>query len=1721
MPSGADIARARRTLDNLPMEYQVRQQLVNDDPVSKLRYDTLQADAEYLRLSQQQRDWSDAYREHRDIRDAFAENLRRKYPVGSIPTAPFVTTIEKASLKVVKEKQDRTDPKTGKVTTRGVPVAYEVYYGTDKNGDPILKETFKDEKSAKAEVQRLDALEKITEHTEGWLNLALKQIVLMATNEGFDRVAFVDGQTSADRYDLSKKVDSIEVQPIPAGEVSRSVRINLAEVDDAIDVEVSPDGIMSVVQGGRYGEATDSLEGKPLEDAVGKELAEKIMGVSGDPVVLEGEDLKVGGRGMKKFYDEMVPQNAKKMVKKLGGKTTQTDVADLDNAFTIEVTPEMREAVAEGLPLFAREGEKKILGTAKFDPLDPNNEAIVNILLDPDAKPTTLMHELMHWNLEEMARMGLDIETRVSQEGYEATFAEAQMLADIQKLLKWSGFKGTLAEWSAMEVEDRRSFHEAVAVSFEKYLYEGVAPTAELRTIFDTLASYIRKMYEAIINLNADYRQEVGRDLPSLENGDIRAVFGRMMSAERDIEMYRDIHEAEAMSMDEWVMARTGTRLVGKDLNEDELAERAVLEEEWKEYNAEFLDSINEAKVKLTMERMKEVGYQMRARQRINAEINKERRAAQKQIKSEVEAELQLLPVFQLRSHIRDNKYQTENGENVGLPTPAGETRRLNKEQAKALIKDPVALKSISHLLAKDGLPFEVSVDWFGFDSVEDLAQQLSESGTFKQAVEKEVDLRMLNEHSDLTDPVLIEERIQSAVHNKTRERVVARELRALLNNGTNTQDEVRLMRALAKEMIRTKPNGEINIIEYNRAAVRARKKSLLALRKGDMEAAVFAKRQEMLNEAMMIEGQKARNEVRKLVRLNKAIFKARSDVKLAKSRDISIVKALRAVLSEFGIGRVVEDVDSALSDLANNHPEYSEEVRERVVSFRMLAAETPGPEAGNRRVKLERLTVEDIRSLYSLANEMWKHSRSVRQFQLGERKQALEDVGAEAMSSLSKIKVAETEGFWSRIQNSFTNLRRIEHLFRRIDLGKEGGIWTRMFRAIKDAGNSYRDDLMLFMSKKGFNFEGKLKDLDLKMPGGERSISRTFGDRTVKFGGGSLSAKSQIIHLAMHFYGNRSNREKLVAGYSDGTNNAEVDLAVGQFLNEMVQTGILTKKDFDFMQSVFDKLSSDDMLGRAQSVMRKLRGTGFEAIKSSSFNITLPNGEVLKYAGGYIPIKFNKKEMPGSTSTAQAEQIELNKMLTADMVGYLPISTPAKFAEERQKTTYELDLGLAQISQHAAAVYRYINMAEPASNVDRVMRIRGMAEALNARFGEQTFATIESWIRRSALQRVGTPESVEIHNLIYFVSRSANMGIMFANVGNSIQNYAGLVIPMREVGVRRVLSALTQYVMTSRSGKKQIIQEITGKSKEMRTRLEQQIFDIYADQQKVLADTTSASAKAVDFAKRKAYFLQQYTQNQVDIAVWQAAYNKETEKALDDRLSEADAEKQAIAYADSLVRRTQMAGNPEDISMFEGSSKLSKALFPFKSWFINWMNNAATQGRIDLDKDGRAKVAELATSYVLMLMIPAVLAQLATEAARGNLDDEDDGIGDDMMSLFFYSQISQITGGIPGVAELTRTVEAFSDDKFWNNRFPSAPYVRALENVMRTAASTFKEPSMRGGVDLAGALGNIMGIPLEAITDRALIISDEMTGDLRSEGTYDMARAMVTARRSPSQRLR
>ncbi len=1343
--------------------------------------------------------------------------------------------------------------------------------------------------------------------------------------------------------------------------------------------------------------------------------------------------------------------------------------------------------------LYSKEIGKKVLGKAAFDGTD----AIKKILLDPDAKPTTLMHELMHWNLELMSSMSLNIEQK---EESQRNALEKQVLKDTTALLEWSGYKGTLEGWRDMDVDARRPYHEAVAASFELFLYKGESPNRQMRGIFQRLLKYLSESYKQIVaRFQADYEAEFGTKLPAL-NDDVRAIFGRMMSAERDTMDFFDQYDltSRVVTREQWIES-------GRD------------EKDYDEYDRDFKDAIAEAQAELTQRRMEEVGWQGRARERTGGKIREERRRTEAAARKDIEADVRETPIFQLQSYIYNGHYRTADNPRVE-PAKAKSTRlsyeavaAIDKEMAKKLAKRGLLKK-------KDGIPLDVARNMFGFESNEQMLKDLSESRSIANEIEYRLDRYMIDEQSGLTDPVLVEERLQAAIHNRMRERVVGLELRYILNNGKNTKAELALARDLAREIIGKTPTGDINLTAYNRAAARARKKALKALKEGSVEAAAFAKRQELLNEALIREGGKAREEVRKLVNANKRVFRHRSDKALAKAGyDVIIVKGLRSLLSQLGVGGAPEaDPAAAMSAFMRYDPNFAKEFDGEIQHF--LGLDLPAAQVGDRRKQVERLTLPDVKRLRALVNMWLKRSKDVRTATLGEKQAKVEEHQAELLDQIVKIPakpraVGEKQTVFGRIRDYFSDLIRFEHMFRRIDGGKDGP-WTRMFRMVKDAGNTYRQEFLTFMS----DMEAALKKLDLKMPGGERTISIRLGRTNVILGSKNPGAKTDLMHMAMHFYGNASNRERLVAGYAgpgaDEAMLASTEAEIQAFLQEQIDKGVLTKSDFEWMQGIFDRLSSDDMFGRAQAVMKKVRGYEMTAIEPTPFPITFPDGETAEFAGGYIPIKF---EDGSPDALPELEEGELSpEQQNKRMLSILPSFTKDRSNVPAPKP---LRLGLQGIAHHAGEVYRYIHMTEPSMHIYRVLNgIDGnspVRQAFIDRFGQRAYQNMLGWLKRSAYQAFERDTS-QVSGLLYALARNANMGIMFLNVGNALQNYTGLAMPMRQLGSRRVLSALTRTFVG-----KGIREEIAAKSPEMKARLERQIYDIMQGQRKLMTSEDSAWATAKGWINKNAYILQQITQNQVDVAVWQAAYNKETEVALKENVSEAEAEKRAIAYADSIVRQTQMAGEKEDLSMFESQGGLFKAFFPFKSWFINWMNSAYAQGRIDASQADRNKITELATTYFYMLLVPALLAQAATDLAAGeDWDDEDDGYSDDLTEFFILTQLNQAVGGIPVASETWRFIaNNWIDDSYWNSRFPVAPWQSAFERLNRSLDRALERPG-RGTLNFVSELGTMMGVPTSRIFSRATLIGDEIAGELESESTYDFLRGAVTGQRSDLQRL-
>jgi hypothetical protein len=145
-----------------------------------------------------------------------------------------------------------------------------------------------------------------------WHELAMKRMLRYAAENGYDRVAWTTGEQQAARYDLSKHVDSIKWQKNPDGTFNISPIKNGEGVGDASMQGVAP---------------------QKLSDVVGKEVAEKIVNGQGQTWsdkkgTAQGElsnlDLKVGGQGMKGFYDKILPDFLNKYGKKWGAKVEKT-----------------------------------------------------------------------------------------------------------------------------------------------------------------------------------------------------------------------------------------------------------------------------------------------------------------------------------------------------------------------------------------------------------------------------------------------------------------------------------------------------------------------------------------------------------------------------------------------------------------------------------------------------------------------------------------------------------------------------------------------------------------------------------------------------------------------------------------------------------------------------------------------------------------------------------------------------------------------------------------------------------------------------------------------------------------------------------------------------------------------------------------------------------------------------------------------------------------------------------------------------------------------------------------------------------------------------------------------------------------------------------------------------------------------------------------------------
>lgn len=191
---------------------------------------------------------------------------------------------------------------------------------------------------------------------KNWHELAMKRILRFAAENGYDKVAWTTGEQQAERYDIGKEIDHIVKTDDHSYEVypTHGLMMNL---------DFDEDGI--------YRDDSDrEYNGKSMSDIFGKELAKRLQEMPVDET-LQGDGLRVGYDGMKGFYDEMLPRFMQKYGKKWGVQVGEVTMPDLEQGYqtmhSVDITPEMRESVLQGQPMFSVTGSR---GAANIDKME-------------------------------------------------------------------------------------------------------------------------------------------------------------------------------------------------------------------------------------------------------------------------------------------------------------------------------------------------------------------------------------------------------------------------------------------------------------------------------------------------------------------------------------------------------------------------------------------------------------------------------------------------------------------------------------------------------------------------------------------------------------------------------------------------------------------------------------------------------------------------------------------------------------------------------------------------------------------------------------------------------------------------------------------------------------------------------------------------------------------------------------------------------------------------------------------------------------------------------------------------------------------------------------------------------------------------------------------------------------------------------------------------------
>jgi hypothetical protein len=1485
-----------------------------------------------------------------------------------------------------------------------------------------------------------------------WAELAMKRALRFAAEEGYDVLTWTTGDQQNDRYDLAEYVERIKYNPhtqrleaiplvgngideyVTPEELERYVGRTIADdllaqaedtqnqwqVASARSVDVTnwdvrnhlewvdehmelyrddpASGFVIIDPNGEIvRDPYDPLSILFAEDTDEAELMKWRYLADFDSLpTVEGDNMRVGGEGMRTFYDKVLVNVTNRAVKKLDkkakvkpfGVNIQTTDDAMDGNYTVRSLPvgdydetgvdrgyedqvyavveldeqgntvrtlsswwNSEDAAYEHL-LKIRQGEavhgveittelsaRAMLGQTLFQDrrrgsisFDENKKATIRLTRARDM--STFLHESGHLYLELMGDLA------------EMAGASDQTKADYDKILKFLGVEH--------RSQIKRIHHEKFARSFEAYLREGKSPDPGLRDIFLAFKSWLMRIYRQLRQLDVELTPE------------IRDVFNRLIATDAAIKQAEQVQnfvelftsaEEMGLSPEAFEVYRRHAAQAHEDALERE--HRRVLDAMVKEEKAWWQDER-----KRVEEEVREAAYSMR--------------------------------VYRALSML-------QRGQNPDGSTPEVSTFKLDK---KSLLKHlQGSMETVKRLpgrgkylvyTIRGGVSLEVAAREFGYESPQVMLTEMMRAKPMEEFIQAETDARMAEMFPDPLVSGEIHEKALDAVNNNRRAQVLAAEMRALrkkmLEDRAILTAERKADRRRQREAKATLPKrGEIALIKeaakaliagmkirnvrphiYLAAERKAGKKAFQALERKDYEKAYEYKRQQLV----------ALETYRAAQRAKQATEKARDY--LAKFER----KPLRQKMGKAG---VLDRIDAVLENINLRKISLAEVDRRKAQAELILAIEegkiVAPPELLARLrdegINWQELTVQELMGMRDIIRQLHKMGLSEFEMIVNGEKQNIQDTADELAETLRTndtvidVGVAQSrkgEKVKRAGSAAINAVLRPGAIARILDASGFGAFTQKIIIPIRRA---YAERMLPKFQKASEDvvkiYTKHYDDRELRQMNSVEERIEPLGE--------SLT-KGEMLSIALN-WGSESNRKALLGGKKLNGDQAYPEQAIRVIL------GKLDARDWQFVQEMWDYL--DSYWPDVEATEKRRRGIAPEKVQAMPFKIRTVDGQEVELRGGYYPLVYDARH----SKRQKIQEFEDVQQKMGNGV-YVSSNTRAGATYNRvQNHGKVVRLGLNTIDLHLREIIRDISIGDEVNFVKRVLENSELHAAFEQTGNQEALKQLKMWLDDSAVGEL--PAAGFWENSLAYTRTGFTKAKIGWNLVTMFLQTTGVFQTMAEMGSVNYGRGVAKVMQNPRQAWKFIMEN----SAFMRERYEagawnKDVADARDHLQHhmdwLLGEGPTKARRVSNRMARTLFAPIMAMQSQVDATTWMAGYIK----ARNDGMSERD----AILFADARTEAAQTSGFFADRSGLERGTVNYKTV---QSQFIRiWTTlisymlakfGIAHEKGVQLRRDIRSEGFRFGTAvkFAMDMVLLFTLEGIASAWIYGKLPDEDD----------------------------------------------------------------------------------------------------------------------------------